>query len=724
MVSVHPVGAAAVLAAIVVSARLLPLREPGLDAGLLGLGVLGLGLMFRTLEWPARLFLSAMLLTSVTYLAVLLEVTFAGSLPALGLGLSMLLLLLEILGFALSAVFAFEMADALGRKWQSPTAPPGSDNYRPRVCLQVPAYNEPPDLVIATLESLATLDYSDYIVQVVVNNTTDPLLWQPIEAACRVLGARFHFVNLPRCEGFKAGALNRATALLGEDVELVGIVDADYVVRSEFLTNCVPHFADPTVAFLQTPQHYREWSDSPYLRGLFYAYRYFFDVTMVARARVNAIIFGGTMGLIRLRVLRDIGGWAEWCITEDAEASLRILAEGWKSVYLGESYGQGLMPLDFDGLRRQRFRWAFGGVQILRRHFGLLVGLKRSKLTMWQRYHYLVGGLGWFGDLVGVGLSAFLLLTAPLLVIGQPLFLRQLVGLVLTLPIMLLVGGLLRLAWALKVATGARWRDVLVALLVMLALGWTVTQACVRGLFASKGVFLRTPKVRTPSRLARAVRATLPESVVAILLMVLAAGLVARAVRPLGLVVAVLAAWQAVAWGSAPTAALLAQEVRLTPLRLLLRRSPQKTGERPWGRRVRRLTLAPLLAVLAVGLLAPAIATSTADERAVENALAISPARPIPVLAAAPPSTPSPSPSSEALRGPSGSPVITSVSSAVPSRAPIAAPTPTPTSAPTPASGATATPSSGPTAQPTSPATPSSRPSISPTYPSQRPTPR
>lgn len=139
----------------------------------------------------------------------------------------MLLLILEILGFALSAVFAYEIADALGRKWQSPTDPPGSDDYRPRVCLQVPAYNEPPDLVIATLESLAALDYPDYIVQVVVNNTPDPTLWQPIETACHALGTRFHFVNLPRCEGFKAGALNRATALLGDDIELVGIVDAD-----------------------------------------------------------------------------------------------------------------------------------------------------------------------------------------------------------------------------------------------------------------------------------------------------------------------------------------------------------------------------------------------------------------------------------------------------------------------------------------------------------------
>jgi cellulose synthase/poly-beta-1,6-N-acetylglucosamine synthase-like glycosyltransferase len=40
------------------------------------------------------------------------------------------------------------------------------------------------------------------------------------------------------------------------------------------------------------------------------------------------------MGLIRRSVLDDIGGWDEWCITEDAEASLRILAAGYEGVYL------------------------------------------------------------------------------------------------------------------------------------------------------------------------------------------------------------------------------------------------------------------------------------------------------------------------------------------------------------------------------------------------------
>src|SRR5205807_2398111 len=79
--------------------------------------------------------------------------------------------------------------------------------------------------------------------------------------------------------GYKAGALNEATRRLPAHITILGIVDADYVVRPGFLKEMVGHFADDRVAFVQTPQNYRDWKDSGYLRGLFYSYRYFFDVT-------------------------------------------------------------------------------------------------------------------------------------------------------------------------------------------------------------------------------------------------------------------------------------------------------------------------------------------------------------------------------------------------------------------------------------------------------------
>jgi len=55
---------------------------------------------------------------------------------------------------------------------------------------------------------------------------------------------------------------------------------------------------------------------------------------MPARNEYNAIIFAGTMGLIRKSALQEISGWDEWCITEDAEASLRMLKRGYQSVYI------------------------------------------------------------------------------------------------------------------------------------------------------------------------------------------------------------------------------------------------------------------------------------------------------------------------------------------------------------------------------------------------------
>jgi cellulose synthase/poly-beta-1,6-N-acetylglucosamine synthase-like glycosyltransferase len=685
----------------------------------LALSTLALQRPFRRIWWPGRLFLAGLLIASITYVAALVRFTFFGGLPPLGLGLSVFLLILELLAIALSIGFGYELADALAREAPDPIRPAGYDIYRPRVCLQVPAYNEPPELLRETLEALARLDYPHYIVQVVVNNTSDPALWQPVAAACDELGPRFQFIHLPNWPGFKAGALNEATRRLPAGVEVVGIVDADYVVRPDFLAACLPYLADPMVAFVQTPQHYRDWRDSGYLRGLFHAYRYFFDVTMVARSRVNAIIFGGTMGLIRLSALKEIGGWAEWCITEDAEASLRLLARGWKSVYVNRPFGEGLMPLDFDGLRRQRFRWAFGGIQILRRHMQLMLGLRSSRLTLAQRYHYLMGALGWFGEPVSVALGFFLLLATPFLVLGHPLLIRQLAGVILVMPLFLLVAGLSRLGWGLKVATGARWRDVPSAMMVMLALSWTVSRACVHGLVRGRGVFLRTPKVRTPSKLGRALVSTWFESVLSLAFLVAAPLLLVLGPRPLGPAIALMLVWQAFAWGSAPAASLAAQGIRLTPSRVTFRRSPQNTGLRswPWPAESRRLVLVAALA-LAAFLLVPALVTGGGDDRILTQ-LGLPAPQPITVLAHGGAPAPGRSPSAPG-RASSGSPATGATSpSGRPSPSPGAKPSSTPrattTASPQPSTRPTPSAVPTPSALPTPSSLPTTGPSVHPT---------
>ena len=79
---------------------------------------------------------------------------------------------------------------------------------------------------------------------------------------------------------------------------------------------------------------------------------------------------------------------------------------------MDQTWGRGIMPLTFEGLKGQRYRWCFGGIQILRMHWrSLLPGRqgRENHLTNSQRWAYLAGGIQWYGDLLGLIFLVFLL---------------------------------------------------------------------------------------------------------------------------------------------------------------------------------------------------------------------------------------------------------------------------------------------------------------------------
>lgn len=282
----------------------------------------------------------------------------------------------------------------LRRSFEPRPLPAGA--REPRVSVHLACCNEPPEMVIATLDSLARLDYDNYEVLVIDNNTKDEALWKPVQAHVERLGARFRFFHLPSWPGFKAGALNYGLEQTDPAAEVVGVVDADYVVRRDWLRSLVGHFDEAKVAVVQAPQAHREWQHQPLRRMMNYEYDGFFRIGMHHRNERDAIIQHGTMTLIRAQALREHGRWAEWTICEDAELGLRLMQAGYSTVYVDEVMGQGLTPEDFGSFRKQRRRWAQGAMQILKGHWGALVS--GDRLTPGQRYHFLTGWLSWFGD--------------------------------------------------------------------------------------------------------------------------------------------------------------------------------------------------------------------------------------------------------------------------------------------------------------------------------------
>jgi cellulose synthase/poly-beta-1,6-N-acetylglucosamine synthase-like glycosyltransferase len=396
-----------------------------------------------------------------------------------------LLLLLLVDGFELTEV-------VWTNERKRPFAPrydwtPGID--APKVSIHVPCYNEPPHMVIETLDALALIDYPNFEVLVIDNNTQDEAVWKPLEEHCAKLGSRFRFFHLPKWPGYKAGALNFALTQTAADATIIGVIDSDYVVSHDWLRSTVPYFEKEDVAFVQAPQDYRDSGENPFKRMCYWEYAGFFHIGMVQRNERNAIIQHGTMTLIRKTAMQRLGGWAEWCICEDAELGLRLFEHNYDSVYMNHSFGRGLMPDDFGAYKTQRFRWAYGAVQILKRHWRDLA--EGESLTRGQRYHFISGWLPWFADAAHIGFTVAAIFWSVLLMFSLVEFPPS-VFLIPTLSVFIfkIVAGF----WLYRTRIACGLRDRVGAAIAGMALSHAVARAVWQGLFTSGKPFFRTPK--------------------------------------------------------------------------------------------------------------------------------------------------------------------------------------------------------------------------------------
>src|SRR5205085_8021353 len=142
-------------------------------------------------------------------------------------------------------------------------------------------------------------------------------------------------------------------------------------------------------------------------------YAGFFDVGMIQRNENNAIVVHGTMCLIRRAALEAAGGWSSDTICEDTDLGLSILELGWRAQYTNRRYGFGLLPDSYEAYKKQRHRWAYGGAQIVRKHWRHLLPGART-LSPEQKRDFAIGWLNWLGaESVGVLVAILNLLWVP-----------------------------------------------------------------------------------------------------------------------------------------------------------------------------------------------------------------------------------------------------------------------------------------------------------------------
>lgn len=215
-------------------------------------------------------------------------------------------------------------------------------------------------------------------------------------------GARY--VRRLSSGGAKAGNVNHALSLAKG--EFFVIFDADFVPKPQFLIETLPFFADPEVAFVQTPQAYGNMRNIV-SRGAGYMQTVFYQLIQPGRNRFNAAFCVGTNVAFRRAAIDSIGGMYTDSKSEDVWTSLMLHEEGWRSVYIPTILAIGDTPETIEDFCKQQQRWATGGFEILFTHNPLN---PKYKLTLDQRLQYLVTA-GFY--LTGIA-PGILLLVPPL----------------------------------------------------------------------------------------------------------------------------------------------------------------------------------------------------------------------------------------------------------------------------------------------------------------------
>jgi cellulose synthase/poly-beta-1,6-N-acetylglucosamine synthase-like glycosyltransferase/spore germination protein YaaH/peptidoglycan/xylan/chitin deacetylase (PgdA/CDA1 family) len=241
--------------------------------------------------------------------------------------------------------------------------PPGE--YRPRVAVVIPAYNEEP-VIVRTIRSVLNSDYPDIRVIVVDDGSLDRTFEAAREAFPREIDAR-RLLVLTKPNSGKAEALNYGLNYVDEEV-YIGI-DADTVIAPDAISRLVRWFADPRVGAVAGNAKvgnrinlWTQWQALEYITSQNFERR--------AMDLFNVVtVVPGAIGAWRTSAVRQGGCYPVNTVAEDADLTMNLLEQRYKVIYDDHALAFTEAPANARTLMQQRFRWSFGILQAVVKHW-------------------------------------------------------------------------------------------------------------------------------------------------------------------------------------------------------------------------------------------------------------------------------------------------------------------------------------------------------------------
>ena len=228
----------------------------------------------------------------------------------------------------------------------------------PSVDVFITTCNEDPRLIQNTLRYTTELRYDGDLRIHVLDDGGSP----EVEQLARAYGVEY--LARPGSEFKKAGNLQYAFERTTGDH--IVILDADYAVRPDFLTEIIPYLDDPSVGIVQTPQLQPTGKQMSWLERCAGATQeIFYRFIQPSRDAVGATICCGGSAVYRRAGLEAIGGFPLIGTSEDIHTGLRMAKVGLRNQYVPVLVSKCASPDQFDSFASQQYRWCEGSLTLL-----------------------------------------------------------------------------------------------------------------------------------------------------------------------------------------------------------------------------------------------------------------------------------------------------------------------------------------------------------------------
>mgnify|MGYP001045621057 CR=1 FL=1 len=230
----------------------------------------------------------------------------------------------------------------------------------PFVTIQVPTFNDP--VAERCIRHCLEFDYPKGKYEIIIADDSTSVYTQNLLAKFADENPGFvKYVHRNNRQGFKAGALKNCMKYAKG--ELIAVFDSDWIPRKDFLKEIIKPFYDPKVAIVQTKQGFYNKDSNLITKFASYLLMTYHTMVMPINNKINCVFFCGTAGAIRKSSFEKVGGWNISSLTEDSDLSVRLLLNGYKTVYLDFEM-QSEVPATFESFLKQQMRWCYGNTRV------------------------------------------------------------------------------------------------------------------------------------------------------------------------------------------------------------------------------------------------------------------------------------------------------------------------------------------------------------------------